>query len=156
MVLRDVSVTVGGVNLSNHARQVDLSDEADEIDVTSYATVGYREFLVGERDATITIEFFSDHAASNVDQTLRPIHVNGTTALIEVRPTSGTVSATNPAATMLGQLLSYKPTGGAVGEAAVQTAVFRNSDDQAGIVITISDLYPGDTLYPADDLYPVA
>jgi hypothetical protein len=154
-VLRDVWVVVNGVDLSNHARQVDLSDTTEQIDVTSYSSAGQREFLPGLRDATITVEFFSDQAASNVDAVLRPLHVNGATALIEVRPTSGAASATNPSAVMIGQIVSYKPIGGAVGDAAIQTAVFRNADDQEGIVIVAdSVLYPFDALFPSDELYP--
>jgi hypothetical protein len=125
-VLRDAYVAINGTAYSDHASSCTIEDKADEIDVSSFGPAGYREIAQGLRDATITVEFFADFAASAVNAALQPLYEGGGTFSLEVRPTSGTRSVSNPAALMTARLYNYAGFTGKVGEAAVTEAIFRN------------------------------
>jgi hypothetical protein len=127
MVLRDAYVAINGTALSNFASHVDIEDEADEIDFTGFSTAGYREFGQGLKDATINVTWFQDFAANSVHAILQPLYSSGGTFAIEVRPTSGAVSATNPKATMTARLYSYSGLAGDVGDALTMDTSFRNA-----------------------------
>lgn len=114
-VLTDASVTINSVDLSDHVRSVALSYEAESVDDTNMADTT-RLSKGGLFSYGIDIEFSQDFASSEVDATLFSL-VGSTTAVV-VKPTSGSVSATNPSfsATMLVQ--SYSPITGSVGDLA--------------------------------------
>jgi hypothetical protein len=126
-VLRDAYVAINGTAYSDHASSCTIEDKAAEIDVSSFGPAGYTEIAQGLRDATITVEFFADFAASEVNSTLQPLYAGGGTFGLEVRPTSGTRSATNPAALLTARLFNYSGFTGKVGEAATTEAIFRNA-----------------------------
>jgi hypothetical protein len=86
----------------------------------------------GLGDGKITIELFQDFAAGKTHATLQPLIGSSTGVTIEVRPTSGGRSATNPATLMTGLLMNYSMLDGAVGDASKITAEFVNAS-QAGI-----------------------
>jgi hypothetical protein len=132
-VFKDASITVNGVNLSDHANQVTVEDSAAEVDLTGFTSAGYSEFGQGLKDASITVTFFQDYASGSVDATLATLYSGGSAGTVVVKPTSATVSGTNPTYTMTGRLFSYAPIGGAVGDAAVIQCVFRHSGT-AGVV----------------------
>lgn len=136
LILEDVSITINGVNLSNHANQVQIGDAADKTDVTSFSAAAHA-FTQGFKDATITATFFQDFAATSVHATLLPIYINATPVTITVKPTSGAISSTNPSYEMVGQLFEYDPVSGAAGAAAVLDAKFSNASD-IGLVKIIS------------------
>ena len=132
LILKDASIVIDGVDLSDHSNQVEISSEKDEQDVTGFGA-NMREIALGLGDGSISITLFQDYDAGSVDDTLWSIHSDGTPVSIVVKPTSGAVSATNPSYTMTGVLPSYTPLSGSVGEASTIDANFRNAD-QSGIV----------------------
>jgi hypothetical protein len=75
----------------------------------------------------MTIEFLQDYAASKVDATLEPRLGVGNTTTLVVKPTSGSVSSTNPSYSGTGVLESYNPIGGSVGDQAMATASFQSA-----------------------------
>lgn len=120
-VLTDVSVTVNSVDLSDHVESVEIDMSHEDVDITAMGATS-RAHAPGLRDDRITLNFFQDFAASEVDQTLAPLlGVQAGTAVV-VKPTSGAVSSTNPSYTMTGVLLTYMPLAGTVGDAS-QTSV---------------------------------
>jgi hypothetical protein len=126
-VMRDAYVAIAGTPYSDHASSCTIEDKADEVDVSSFGPAGYREIAQGLRDCTVTVEFFADFAASGgANAALQPLYAGGGTFLLEVRPTSGTRSATNPAALMTARLFSYPGFSGKIGDAATTEAIFRN------------------------------
>lgn len=131
-ILKNASITVDGVDLSDHANQVEINSEKDVQDVTGFGAAS-REKAVGLGDGTISVTFFQDFAPASVDDTLWPIHNDEESVVVVVKPDAGAVSATNPSWTMTGILPSYTPLSGSVGEASTIDATFENSD-QAGIV----------------------
>ncbi len=132
-VLKDAYISVAGVNISDHVSSVTINQNADEVDVTGFGASGYREYVQGFKEASISIDVFQDFASSSVDQTLYPYYASGGTFAVEVRPTSSAASATNPKYTMTGVLNNYTPLDGGVGDANTTTVEISNGGT-AGII----------------------
>jgi hypothetical protein len=130
-ILTDAFITINGVNLSDHGSHVEITSEKDEVDLTSFGASS-KVIGLGLGDGNMAFTFFQDFAAGSVDATLQPIHSGASSVVIEVRPTSGARSATNPAYVMTGVLPSYQPLNGDVGDASSIQATFRNAA-QTGI-----------------------
>jgi hypothetical protein len=111
----DYQITVNSVDLSDHIAAVDLPIEADEQEDTAFGDT-WRSRLGGLKDASITISWHQDFAASEVDATLWPLL--GTVTEVVVKPTSGTVTTTNPSYTASFLVSKYTPIAGSVGDLA--------------------------------------
>jgi hypothetical protein len=130
-VLRDASITVNGKNLSDHCSSLIVESSTEQIDVTPYPSTGYREYVQGANDTTITAAFYQDHQAASVHQTLAPIHRDDSTAVVLITPDATQyVSTTNPSYLMASHLLGYQPLNGGAGGAAQLDVVFRNADPE--------------------------
>lgn len=136
IILRTVTLTVNGVDLSNRASSAEINSEKDLVDVTAFGASS-KQNLVGLGDGTMSIDFFQDFAAASVDATLWPIHSAGSEVVITVKPTNAAVSATNPLYSMTGVLPNYTPISGSVGEASTVSVEFSNSGD-AGITRAVA------------------
>lgn len=132
IVLRDASITVNGVNLSDHCSEVEINSEFDDAETTSFGST-YKQYAQGMGDATISLTFYQDFAAASVDATFWPISQSGAAVPVVVKPTSGAVSATNPSYTMQGILFNYSPLAGEVGEPSSTETEFKNGS-AAGLV----------------------
>jgi len=130
-VLKDAYVAINGTVVSNLANTCELEDSADEVDFTGFSSAGYKEIGGGLKDGTVSITFFSDFATpgvnAGINNILQPLYSSGGTFSIEVRPTSGAASSTNPKMTATVRLFSYAGIAGAVGDAATFDAAFRNA-----------------------------
>lgn len=135
-ILKTATVSVNGVDLSDHVSSVTIETSRPEVDVTAMGAVNM-EFLAGIGDASITVDFFQDFAAAEVDATLWPLSSSDTPFEVIVKPTSGAISATNPAYTMSALLMTYNPIDGSVGEASTTSVTFRNAS-QTGLVRDIT------------------
>jgi hypothetical protein len=81
----DWKVMVNGVDLSNHAFNVDTPQERDQVDVSGFG--GSREFLPGAEDATLTIQFIQDYGTASVHATLYGLFsTSGTVFPVYVQP----------------------------------------------------------------------
>jgi hypothetical protein len=121
-VLKNASVLINSVNLSDHASSVTLEDTAAEVDFTSFGPSGYTEIGQGMKDATITVDFFNDHAAGSVADTVQALYSSGGTFPIRVKPDlQGTV-----AYTMTARVFSNPMLAGAVGDANTISVAFRH------------------------------
>lgn len=120
-VLTDASVTVNGTNLSTWVESVEINQEFEDVDLTAMGASA-REHGKGLRTDGITVTFFQDYAASAVNAILQPLVSNTSGFAVVIKPTSGTVSSTNPSWTMTSLLFTYSPLAGGVGEAN-QTSV---------------------------------
>src|SRR5262245_15201613 len=134
--LTDAYVSINGTVLSDHSNQVTVEDTRDEIDITAFGATSKAKSK-GLGDAKMTIKMFQDFAAGKTHAILQPLIGSATPVSIEVRPTSGARSATNPAALMSGLLMTYNFHDGAVGDASEITAEFVNGA-QAGITYPTS------------------
>ena len=73
----DWKVVVNSVDLSDHAFDVQISDEKEQIDVSGFSATGRREFLPGIQDQTIAVSFLQDFASAEVHATIWPIYEGG-------------------------------------------------------------------------------
>lgn len=121
----DTYVSINGTDLSDHAFNVDMKLERDQVDVTGFSSAGTKEYLPGNKDEEVTVSFLQDFAAAKVDATLSPLYFGGTPFPIVVRPTSGTASTTNPVYSGSAYLFEYHPIDGAVGARSETNATFK-------------------------------
>ena len=125
-VLYDASLTVAGVDLSDHVRSVTVDAGQNMADDTAMGDA-FVSNTAGLATWSVSVEFLQDYASSKVDATLEPLLGIGTTAALVVKPTSGSVSSTNPSYSGTGILESYNPIGGSVGDQAMASAPFHSA-----------------------------
>lgn len=113
VVATDVSVTVGGVDLSDHCTAATLNIEYDDINITAFGDT-VSQHLAGLSNVTLDLTFQQDYASSNVAQTLNTNQ--GATATVVLKPTSSAASATNPSHTVVALLAHHVPIEASVGE----------------------------------------
>jgi hypothetical protein len=82
LVLTNVEVTIGGVNLSDHIASVTLGSTYDVLETTAFAgTTGAsgnvplaaKTRTAGLVDNSVTFEFHQDFAAASVEQTIHTV-----------------------------------------------------------------------------------
>lgn len=118
----DVSLTVGGTDLSDNVQSIVVSQDAEDLDGTGMGASS-RAHVRGLRDDRIEVTFLQDFAASQVDATLSALYTSTGFAIV-VKPTSDAVSSTNPSFTMTGILLNYQPINATVGEISTPQVTF--------------------------------
>lgn len=114
-VATDYAIDIGGTDFSASIAAVTLDISTDEQETTAFGN-DYRTRIAGLKDASITLDFHQDFGAASVDATLFPLL--GSAVAFEVKPTSGTVSATNPAYSGTAIVTSYQPFSNSVGDLA--------------------------------------
>lgn len=88
-------VMVNGHDLSAYADQIDTPQEKEQIDVSGFG--GTREFLPGQEDATLTIEFLSAFGSNEPHDVLYTLYSSGSHFPVYVQPDADAgTSATNP------------------------------------------------------------
>ena len=125
-VLYDASLTVAGVDLSDHVRSVTVDAGQNMADDTAMGDA-FVSNAAALATWSVSVEFLQDYASSKVDATLEPLLGLGTTAALVVKPTSGSVPSTNPSYSGTGILESYNPIGGSVGDQAMASATFQSA-----------------------------
>lgn len=127
VVLRDASITVDGVDLSDHCTTVTVEDGAADVDATAFGSV-YTSAVKGLRTAQITATFQQDFATGSVDATLNALNNQEEPFEVVVVPTSASVGATNPSYTLPeAMLLGYTPLSGGVGDLSTTDVTFSNA-----------------------------
>jgi len=120
-VLTSVTTTINGTDFSDHLASVGLDLSADEVETTAFGGSGFRTRVGGLKDASITLSFHNDFGSSGsdaVDSTIYSLY--GSQATVVVRPTSGTVSATNPSYSGVFLVSQVNPISGSVGDLATR------------------------------------
>ena len=125
-VLYNASLTVAGVDLSDHVRSVTVDAGQNMADDTAMGDA-FVSNTAGLATWSVSVELLQDYASSKVDATLEPLLGIGNTAALVVKPTSGSVSSTNPSYSGTGILESYNPIGGSVGDQAMASATFQSA-----------------------------
>lgn len=114
---------VGGTDLSDHVRQIEVNMSADDVDITAMGATSHAH-APGLRDDKITVQFFQDFAASKVDASLNTLVGSATGATIIAYANGTTATATAPSYTMVGILLDYSPIDVEIGNASQTTVTF--------------------------------
>lgn len=113
----DYDVTFDGTNLSDHLSSVELPITVADLDTTNFDSSGWNERIGGLKDATVSLNFHQDFAASEVEATIYPL-IGAETQLV-IKPTSSAVSSTNPSYTVSCLVTDWKPVAASVGDLAV-------------------------------------
>ena len=103
----DVYVLLNSVNISDWCDSVDTPDAKVQINVSGFNPTGSQEYVPGSRTQSITIEVLQDFGSTQIHQLVNPLYTNNTLFPIELRPTSGARSATNPWYGGTAQLYEY-------------------------------------------------
>ena len=114
----DFSITVNGTDLSTSLTSVELNLEAEDKDVTAFGTGGFRSRIGGLKQGSVKLSFLQDFAASSVEATLYPLL--GTIATVVIKPTSGSVSSTNPSYTVPVLCTQVSPVSASIGDVVTQ------------------------------------
>lgn len=123
-VATDYNVTINGTPFSSSLAAVTLDITAEEQETTAFGN-DFRTRIGGLKDGSISLDFHQDFGAASVDATLFPLL--GTQATVVIKPTSGTVSATNPTYTALALVTQYQPFASNVGELATLSVTWPTS-----------------------------
>jgi hypothetical protein len=96
-------VTVNAVDLSTYVSSVTIGQSFDTLEVTAMGDAGHKQ-IAGLENSTISIDFMADFATSKVNQTINGAVAGnglvGSTTVVTVKPTAGTIGAANPLYTM--------------------------------------------------------
>ena len=114
-VATDYAITIGTANFSTSLAAVTLDITTDEQETTAFGDT-YRTRIAGLRDASLTLDFHQDFGAGAVDATLFPLI--GSAIGFSIKPTSGTVTATNPSYAGTVIVTQYQPFASNVGDLA--------------------------------------
>src|SRR5262245_34258198 len=117
----DVSVVISGTNLSDHCREVKLDMSAEDLDATGMGALS-KTHARGLRDDRVELTMMQDYAAGSVDATFSGLF-SSTGFSVVIKPTSASVSSTNPSYTMTAILLDYSPIDASVGEISMPEVV---------------------------------
>ena len=89
----DVTVSIGGVLLTDHITSVDFGETSAELDTTTMGSSNITR-IGGLKDGNVSLEFLQDFAATEVYATLNPLL--GTLTTVIVTPTDAAAAADNP------------------------------------------------------------
>lgn len=130
-ILTDAYVLINGVVLSDHAKSVKVTDNREQKEITAMGASS-KAYAKGLGDASITVSMYQDFAPGKVHATLQPLIASGTPITVEVRKSSASRSATNPAYVLSALLFDYTMLDGAVGEPSMVEVPFVNAS-QTGV-----------------------
>ena len=115
IVLTDVGVVLGGIDLSDHIASVEISQNFDEVETTAFGDGG-RTRVAGLEDSTLSLSFHQDFAAANVEATIAPL-VGGTASfLLAPFGTAVGISGTAPRYSGTVLITEWTALNGAIGE----------------------------------------
>jgi hypothetical protein len=120
IVLTDAKVTINSVVLSDHISSVTIDTKDDILETTGFGSTA-KTRVAGLADNSVTLDFFQDFAAANVEATIYPL-VGSTTTII-VSPTS-TVSSTSPSYTFTALVSEWQPLKGGIGQMATASVTW--------------------------------
>lgn len=116
-------VVVNGTDLSQYADNVDTGSEKEQIDVSGFG--GSKEFIPGQQDDTLNIEFFMGMGSNEPHTVIYPLYSGNSVFPIYVQPdsTAGT-SSSNQLFGGSASIYAY-PFGASLNEAVKATLEFK-------------------------------
>ena len=121
IVLTNPSITIGGVDLSDHINNITLETKYDIVETTTFGSTA-KTRVAGLADNQISIDFMQDFGSSSVEATIYPLL--GTTTSIVVKPVAGTTTSTNPQYTVSALVADWTPLKGGVGQLATASVTW--------------------------------
>lgn len=114
-VAKDYQITINGTDVSSYCAACTMDVTLDEVETTSFGKT-YRQRVSGLGDTSVTLDFHQDFGAGGIDALIQPLL--GSNATVVVKPTSGSVSSTNPSYTGVYLVSQYQPFASSVGDLA--------------------------------------
>ena len=125
----DYSVVYNSVELSSYCKTIELTVEGADLDTTGMGTTNnaFHTRIIGLKDWSVSLDLVNDFAASQVDATIMPDIIAGTSRTVTIKPTSAAVGATNPR--YFGSMLatSGTPISGGVGDLAMNKITLKGA-----------------------------
>jgi hypothetical protein len=121
LVLTNASVTIGGIDLSDHINNITLDTKYDIVETTAFGDTAKKR-VAGLADNSISLDFMQDYAASQVEATIYPLL--GTAATIVIKPVAGTTTTTNPQYTVSALISEWQPLKGQIGALATASVTW--------------------------------
>jgi hypothetical protein len=120
IILTDAYVVFASTDISAYVTSVTLSSTLDVVETTGMSNTS-RTRVAGLRDNQITLELNQDFASDALEALVYPSDATtkiGTAVAMEIRPTSGSVTTTNPKYTFSALISEWQSLSGSVGELA--------------------------------------
>ena len=121
IVLTNPSITIGGVDLSDHINNITLETKYDIVETTTFGSTA-KTRVAGLADNQISIDFMQDFGSSSVEATIYPLL--GTSTSIVIKPVAGTTTTTNPQYTVSALVADWTPLKGGVGQLATASVTW--------------------------------
>ena len=121
VVLTNPSITIGGVDLSDHISNITLETKYDIVETTTFGSTA-KTRVAGLADNQITLDFMQDFAGSSVEATIYPLL--GTTTTIVVKPVAGSTTTTNPQYSVSALVADWTPLKGGIGQLATASVTW--------------------------------
>lgn len=121
----DFTISVDGTDLTDHCASVSTDFNVADLDTTAFGD-DWNTRIGGLKSGNVSLNFHQDFASSSVDATLWSAF--GTVVEVILKPTSGSVSATNPSYTFDVLVTQVQPIAASVGDLAVQQVSWPVSD----------------------------
>jgi len=117
----DFDITIGGTDFSASLAALTLDISREQLETTAFGDAA-RTYVAGLQEASVTLSFHQDFAASAVDATLHA--ALGTEVAIVLKPTSAAVGAGNPSYSFNALVTQITPFSSNVGDLATQDVTF--------------------------------
>lgn len=116
LIWKDVRLEINAVVVSAYGNQCGLDLNAEEQDDTAFGD-GARARLAGLQDPALTVGFNQDFANAAIDSQIFALWSAGAVVTCKIRPTTGTITTSNPE--YVGGFLpsKYTPFNNSVGDA---------------------------------------
>lgn len=117
-VATDYNISIAGTDFSSSLAAVTLDITSEEQETTPFGST-FRTRIGGLKDASVSLDFHQDFGAAAVDETLWS-NLGGTVEIV-IKPTSGSVTSTNPSYTFNALVTQTQPFANSVGDLATMS-----------------------------------
>lgn len=114
-VATDFAISINGTPLASNIAAATINTTAAEVETTAFGNTHIQR-TSGLKDASVSLDFHQDFGAGSVHQILQPLL--GSIATVTIKPTSGSVTATNPSVTVSALVTEYNPIEASIGDLA--------------------------------------
>ena len=121
LVLTNPSITIGGIDLSDHISSITLETKYDIVETTTFGSTA-KTRVAGLADNQVSLDFMQDFSGSSVEATIFPLL--GTTTSIVIKPVAGTTTTTNPQYTVSALVADWTPLKGGIGQLATASVTW--------------------------------
>lgn len=120
-VATDFAISINSTPLSGNIAAATITITAEEVETTAFSNT-YRQRTAGLKDASVSLDWHQDYGAGSVHAILNPLL--GSYATVTIKPTSGSVTATNPSVTAVFLVTEYSPVSGTIGDLSTFSTTF--------------------------------